>query len=424
MRLRILAVALVLAAGCTEQLDPVGDGPPGDPAAPRLDATLEGRVVDAAGDAQSGVQVEVRREASFAEHGNAFAAFLFTAGFACIAGACDTDSTTFQTATGPDGGYRATLPKAHLPGFETDADWFVTASRPPAEGHVAGATSGDEFEVADAVQRPPDLPLWLTAPELTVGPEGITTTWPLLDPDPFEGGRLSYTLAFLDGRGAPVWSVPLARAGDRLDPRVLEDTRGSVLLAARGDVKAGHTTYHRTVAAPQPALTGPAGAPPSRGAPCELPGAAPGPCWLTDGDLAGAGPAEPPVATATITVPEMRAGLLVVRGCGQCAVEFSADGAAWQPTTLDRRTGLTVLTSETPVRFVRLSLEGGVQRAAEVSLWPAPPRRAALSPDGLLPRPADRSSREWLVILLAFGLTLVVGGAAWAVTRRLRAPRP
>ena len=423
-------MVLALLAACSERLDPVGDGPPGDPNAPRVDATVEGRVVDLGDRPQSGVSVEVRSRPSAAEHSNAFLAFLFTGGFACFAGACNPATAASQTVTGPDGGFRTTLPKAHLPGFETDTDWFVTASRPPPAGHVVGATSGDEFEVAAPVHRPPKLPLWLTAPTVTVTGDGIRATWEQIDPDVFEDGEVRYSLAFLDGRRAPVWRVGLARPDQLLDPRVLEDTQGSVAVAVRGQVTVGETVYHRTIAAPQPRFEGPAGPPPSRNAPCQIDDApSGGSCWLTDGDLVMTGPS--PVTSVVITVPDLRADLLVLRGCPGCNVEVSGDGTAWRSVTPDHQTGLAVLPPTTPVRLVRVRAEmGQLQRASELSVWPArPPRKqmARPSPDGFLPESDGRSGRDWLVIGLGLALLLVAGAwvlSAWKRSARVRAPRP
>lgn len=451
-RVHLLAfVALVTVAACTENLDPVGAPPPrgrsradgtrSGPAAPagtpRLDAVVEGRVV-VAGKPLGGATVEVTSSPSAGEEFRNFFSFNPSRG-----------GTPFRTATRPDGRFAATLPKAHLPGFETDTDWFIRVSLPPRDGLVVGPATVEEFEVAAATQASPDLHLWNAPPEVSHNDGRVVVTWPDLGYGHFDRGQVDYELTYLDERHAPVWSLEGVRPGDAVDARLLEDVRGRVVLMARGKITSGPTIYHQTLTAPQPAFSGTAGIPLSRGRPCTLAaeGGAPQPplpCWLTDGDLAAPRPGPPtcsplaadpdfafdrrdcqePIAVATIDLGKpFDIGLIVVRRCRGCSVEVSDDGSAWQPVGIATgRPGEAIVPPRgTRARFARVShLGGGVDAVGELSIWPPLAQGAEPTSTGLVGEPRPGRGAGGSAAGVAALVLLVVASSLlfWTLGRR------
>lgn len=94
-------------------------------------------------------------------------------------------------------------------------------------------------------------------------------------------GASSYQVAIEDNAGQPVWSFDSRRPEVTYDPRILEDTAGTLAVSTRHGATAEGTTVRilRRSALVQYRST--AGPPVSRGRPC----AGATPCPLTDGDF-------------------------------------------------------------------------------------------------------------------------------------------
>jgi hypothetical protein len=410
--------------------------------APR-EATIEGRVVDDDGQPVPGASVVVRRSPGIAERLTGAAAALFTAGIACVADidVCDAESgVTARTVADDDGRFRLPLGREYIEGGESDTDLYVTASEPPRDGELTGPATTEELEVAQEVQTSPELQLWRPDLDVRLTPEAVRVSWIPLDPERHDDGDVSHALRFQTPDGDTI--ATLERSGDRLDARILEDVAGHVALTGRGDITVGPTIYHQTYEAPRIAFDGAAGAPPSRGRPCSmtLVDATPAPidgCPLTDGDLVAPAHAPEPCAAAcpapvTDAVVDLGApidvDLVVVRACEACSVATSLDGITFTPF------GSRGLARQAPrpvtARYVQLSateVDRGIDRAAELSVWPA-----AEGDDGAIASDGTREDEDpsqdqddddgrdrTLIALIAAALLIAAAAAAGRARRRV-----
>ena len=315
-------------------------------AAPVEDVRLRGRILGS--DGVPAVNLDVAVTADPGAAGTVFGLFgaALTGGLGCLApppNLCD-GRETWTSRTDGAGRYEFLFPQAHEVGVETDTDYVLHVASP------RGATASYELELIDAVQDAPDLRLWEPLVEIDERDGRTTVAF-----DPLDGGEVR--VLFMAG------DVAMAE-GDAVDARLLEDAATEVVLIGSRDVRRARTIYHqRFRSAPRPWRG--ADVPPSRGKPCALGAAPPGPCPLTDGAFT----VPPALTQVTVDVgAPVDADLVVVRGCGLCGAETSADGQAWSPLPRDGRAG------GRPVRFVRLADASGV---SEVSVWPAPPPRPA-----------------------------------------------
>jgi hypothetical protein len=270
-------------------------------------------------------------------------------------------------------------------------------------------------------------------------------TFPLLPPDGLDQ-TTSYTLSFVDARGGEVWAVPAVQSGERLDARVLEDSVGQAIVTVKAHRTVDTVGYRLVYDAPGAAFRSPAGAPPSRGLPCGVTraggsAASAAPCWLTDGDRNPPTISQPlcPTTTTPTTAacaPATTAAaidlgatqpiaLVVVRGCGGCAVAVSADGQAWSPYgDVSAENEALAPARDTKARFIRLSAPGGIDAARELSVWTAPDQAAARrdrpEPSGLQPG-GDGSSTDrgkWALGAAAAILIGLIGGVVLRERRR------
>ena len=367
------------------------------------DARVAGRVVAADGTPAVGVKVRVVQTDT-------------GVGFPIFSPSGPTRVIT-ETTAGADGRYSSPLPGAYIPGRETDTDWVVTASRPAAAGQVAGPTSSFEFEVNTAVQEAPDLPMWESAPAVSVdgfrasvvlpaAPPGGTTPYVFLGSESVKGTSAAFDVRVLEPASGATSKTPIVAAG-----RAYADVR----VAHRE----GRTIYHQTITSATVAPALPPLVPPSRGSPCKL-AFADGRvedarrCLATDGNLTVQvwEPRRPAGDTATTTtipgVTSVTVELITavdvesvfVRACHlDCLVEVSADGSRWaQPQTVETFRAPTGDTSAVAhfaplagARWVRVSLPGGTVSLTEISAWPArPPGSPPPSPS---PSPSPSSEQ-------------------------------
>ncbi len=339
---RLLAV-LVLAgslAGCeSSQVD--------------RSATVEvsGRIVRADGSPAAGAAVGLEARPGAGEVlGSALLVplTLFTACLADPPPAICRGRSVRRTTTAADGTYAFALKGKDTQGFlGTATSLALTAELPAGAGEVAGAAVTATFKVQTERLALHDLQLW--RPKVTVAPGSVG--WEA------RPGSSSYQVLFEDGASRPVWSFADAKKAEvTFDPRILEDTAGTLAVSAGDKDTAEGTTVGIVRRSARVAYRGTAGAPPSRGHPCALGAVAPAatPCVLTDGDCATtvplpqttttADPASsvpataPAPQTATVDLSQSRAvGLVVVRGCS-CQIDGSIDGRTW--TAVGRSAGV------------------------------------------------------------------------------------
>jgi len=361
------------------------------------DARLEGRVVTTAGapvaDAEGAI---VQSDTS-----------LFSSG---------PSRPIARLTTAGDGAYTGTLPRAYVAGTETDADWIVTATRPAQGGQATGPSSSFEFEVNNAVQAAPDVPLWESVPRVEVNGYEAQIS---VDGQPT--GLTPYVVAGSTTQRGP---------SGRFDLRAFEpgtgDARNGDRLTAGGRTYAnitvrhstGRTIYHQTINTPTVAIAEPPLVPPSRGAACSVTATdgrvtSPKLCRLTDGDLTTrVGPTGSPatstpsttavgVSSVTVTLPTpVDVESVFLRECsGGCVVEVSSDGATWARSrtveSLSISSGLITVARFEPVasaQAVRVSSSRGAITLAEISAWPARPPGSPAPPTPAPPTPSNRST--------------------------------
>jgi hypothetical protein len=366
----------------------------------------------------------------------------FVAGYLCTVDSACTGAKSIveRPATDAEGDYEIALPEAYLAGYETDTDWFVTVSRPAAEGALTGPASTFELEVNTPRPVAPDLALWDVLPAVE-DEDGVVSVE--VGAPPEAEGRPS--VRFVTERGSTVWSFPDDTDGS-VDSRLLEDVPLRVLGVVDADPRVehedGNTIYHQYLATPMVAY-GPGAAPPSRRAACEIesrPGEA---CPLTDGDLTEQVSFEEGSGTTVDLGAPTELGLVVVRGGAQPSdedrgrrrdddrplnlqVEASVDGTTWDLLPAERLEGAAGISASgsAPVqaRYLRVTTPGG-GGVSEISAWPPLPlREGGSSWVGVLPTPGDGDDGDRSVGAVALALVLIAGvvvAGAW-VRKRVR----
>lgn len=315
-RLLVMVVLALTLAGCeTSNLDRSAA------------VAVSGRVLRADGSPAGGVPVALEREPSAGEVITGLVVIPLSLFTACLvdppAGLCRGRSVK-RTTTAADGSYAFNLTGDDTQTFFGNARSFSLSSE------VSGALVTADFKVQTENLRIPDLQVW--QPAVTVAPGRVT--W-----DPPAPG--SYQVVVEDAGGQLAWSLDSTGTQVGFDPRLLEDTAGSLAVSARTTAAAEGTTVNiRRQSAPV-AYRSAAGPPLSRGRPCAVgPAGTPAsPCAVTDGNLANTLP--PPATTTTLTTGSTaprpsdsvtvdlgrtaEVSLIVVRGCS-CEVERSVDG--------------------------------------------------------------------------------------------------
>jgi hypothetical protein len=383
------------------------------------DATVVGRIVDTTAAPMAGVAVTVERT----DTGTG----LLNSGSPTSAEV----TVVARTKTGPDGTYRATLPKSYVPGRETNADWWVRATVPALPGSRKGATSYFEFEVNTAVQEAPDLPLWDAVPKVTVEGYRVDVSLPApLPPGPgltrpyitFGSSAVSGTQATIDLRAAE----PDANATGR--PLAAEGRLDGDVVVRHAE---GRTIYHQHLIEFSDGGT-------ERRAQC----------WVTNGSLHApfASARSDGVTPRSVTIDlrgQKEVGWVWLRECStRCVVEVSTDGTAWTPATQVsveslgsvgvRRVALVVGFDERLVstRYVRISDRAEGLRVSEVSVWPngepaaRAPARSPAPPAGIAARDAaEQHSSGGRAAIVAVAVVLLTGVAA-AAFLSVRGPSP
>jgi hypothetical protein len=338
-----------------------------------------------------------------------------------------------RTTTAADGGYSFNLTGNDTQTAFGNARSFTVATQvPPAAGEVAGAAVTAYFKIQTENLRLPDLQVW--QPRVAVAANRIA--W-----DPPAPG--AYQVVVEDGAGTLVWTFDSTRPDVTFDPRILEDTSGSLAVSAMTNVGAEGTSVTVRRQSARVGYRSAAGTPLSRGRSCAVGLAPTSPCAVTDGDMANQLP-RPATSTTSTTAPAPEfvtvdlgrpadVSLVVVRGC-TCQVERSTDGQTW--TAVGRSTGYTAVASARPAtaRFIRLT--GSIYQLREASVWEGPaPQAPATAPPGspptttvgapvvAAPAPAEapqESRTAPALVALALLVLVALGTAAGAFALRRR----
>lgn len=347
---------------------------------PDADVHVSGRALDAAGKPLAGARVLLLKEADIGEV--LFGSILAVGTLSTICYLPDPPALCAKartTTTDADGRYSFELTGEDTQGtLGTESTLDVVFAGGPGK-----ASTTVSFKAKKAEITLPDARIWNSRARASVGSGGIQIAWSGLPPE--AGGDPSYSAQLFEADGAALWTQ--SASGDRatLDPRFLEDRRGSVAVSARTELDgaSGAGDVRAAFLSPRLDVRATAGAPPSRGRRC-APVTGTGPavtgrfarCAFTDGDLdsparlTGKGV----VVGATVDLGSRRpVRLVVARGfSGQLLLEVSDDGKSYQvvATGSGSSVGLVPNTS-TSARYVRLRSPAGVDQslAAEISVW-------------------------------------------------------
>lgn len=350
-----------------------------------------------------------------------------------------------RATSGRDGRFSFALTGRDTQGLIGDASTLeATAQAPRAEGQSAGPSATIRFLVqTQAITLP--LRFWEPSVELLADGRTATAKWAdvpaQIVPPGIDAASAAERVIFQRGPAETVW-IASGRSGlASFDPRVLEDSRGTVSVAAEWTEQTVTDDRGRTIdlilRSGRLPYRSRAGAPPSRGAACSarIDGqpqmVAVSPCPLTDGDfVVPAGP--PPCASngpcgraAEMIVDWASAkplAMIVVRGCAQqCVVATATDPDRWTVAgTITGPDAALMLSRPATARFVRVSGQN-MDALREVSMWQPPgpaadPRSLIAEATGLAP-PIDRIFRgegRARPILAAALLLALIGGALGA----------
>jgi hypothetical protein len=365
---------------------------------------------------------------------------ILTVGLSCTSGSCT--GNVFDATTDGEGRYQLELKGSDTQSGVGEAlSELLSASAAPTGQQVSGAAISARFKVQVEDVRVPALRL--VDPALTVdGAEAVVARWSTSAPGPYE-------LTFETDEPVALWQVTTATGEATIDPRVLEDTSGRVVVAAGFEDEIEGSDLAVRWRSPGVGYAAGAGPPPSRGRPCRYVDAAgtTGPadagCGLTDGNLVVEDaassicpPATDEAATTTAcTAPvagivdlggAVPAELIVVRGCpGGCAVDVSADGTTFRPVgAVADGYGIVELDGQ-PVTAVRVGLGTGTTGALrEVSVWGPRPTTAALEPAadaparGLFDIGDDGGAPLWSIVVACALAAAVLASIGFVVGRR------
>jgi len=356
--LRVLVTALGLAA-CI-----AGSGCERSKVSPNARITLTGTVESASGRPAGGVRVSLLKKPDAGEVIGGLTAGLATVGLVCTVDPPPAICRSARKATTRgDGSFRFTLRGSDTQGTLGYADSLLLTATGPGPG--APVTSAD-FKVQHERVELPALQLW--DPRLRFDPRSLTPRW-----KPAPGDT---SLLFTDSNEAAVWQAAHAKPGAPFDARVLEDADVTARVEADSDVNRQSGSYSIQRIGPAVHVSGSAGEPDSRGAPCITPrphgvaGVRGEPCWLTDGDLGARRPVGAPRHTAAI-VDLGGVGpvsLVVVRGQpSDRVIALSSDGRHFRPLATRGDAFVALSPRGAQARYVRLT--GGLDVTTELSVW-------------------------------------------------------
>jgi len=440
-RLWVAVVAIgILAASCTvSRVDP------------KANIEIDGTVQREGGRPVAGARVVLLREGDVGD----VLLTITTLGTACLS---PRDAPAIchngrMRTTGSTGGFRYTLKGSETQStFGFSAVLNLTTGLDAKPDEVSGSSTTYRFHVQTTALNLP-LRLWEPGLSARTGSFGARVSFPALPgaliPRPLRAAP-HYSIDFARG-SENVWTFTDVRPTTTFDPRLLEDSQGTVRVsAAAHDIHASAQLGDDIAYILNGGSHGyesPVGPPTSRGKTCSVFDSKGksyplSPCGLSDGEF-GQKINPPNVCSGktSCTQPSFAgvvedigtvipADLIVLRGCNiSCRVETSADGRSWRAAGVaeDAEAALPLATRQT--RYVRV-LTSFVGELTELSVWSvkpslpdgsfliAPPTFPTSSNSGR-PHTSSSGGRHfgWYVVVAALLLGGVAGAAAMLVAR-------
>ena len=442
-RIVIAAMAVgVLSASCTaSRVDPTAN------------IQIDGTVQRVGGAPVAGARVVLLREGDV---GDVFLT-ITTLGTACLSvkdppAICHNARIRTTTSTG---GFRYTLKGSETQStFGFSAVLNLTTGLDAKPDEVSGSSTTYRFHVQRTALNLP-LRMWEPSLSARTGSFGARVTFPALPagliPRPLRAAP-HYSIDFARG-SENVWTFTDARPTTTFDPRLLEDSQGTVRVsAAAHDIHASEQLGDDVayiLSGGAHAYESPVGPPTSRGKTCTVfdtkgKNFPLSPCGLSDGEFGQK--INPPNVCAgktSCTQPSFAgvvedmgtvipADLIVLRGCNtSCRIETSADGRAWRAAGVaqDAEAAFPLATRRT--RYVRV-FTSFVGELTELSVWSvkpsvpegsfliAPPKFPTRSKGGSSTSTSGGRHFGWYVVVAALLLGGVAGAAAMLVARDRR----
>jgi hypothetical protein len=350
---------------------------------PDSSVAISGRALDSSGKPLRNARVLLVKQADLGEV--IFGSILTVGTLSAICFAPDPPAICEKartTTTDADGRYHFEVKGSDTQGsLGTEATMNVVFS-----GRSAKTSTTVSFTAKENTVSVPDARLWDLAATASRGGGGIRLSWRPLSRS--AGTKASYSAQLYDARtGSALWTQPASGGHAEIDPRLLEDLRGSVAVSAGTELTGGSgvADVRASYLSPRLPVAASAGAPPSRGRPCAaMTGSAPAvvrprtPCGETDGDLTRparlTASGQGTVSGVVVDLGRVRpVGLVVARGfSGQFLVETSTDGQAFTTVATGFGPAYAVRPSGAPgARYVRLRSPVGLDESlsAEVSVW-------------------------------------------------------
>jgi hypothetical protein len=416
---------------------------------PEADIDLGGSVQRAGPKPVAGARLSLNKEGDFGDVFLTFATF----GFACLdrrAAPAICQDSRFATT---DSGGRFTY---HLKGKDTQSTFGysavlgLTTRLSPKDDEAEGSSTTYRFHVQTEKL---DLPirLWEPTIDAQTGPFGARVDFPHVPagllPSPLSKGSLGYTVEFARGTEI-VWRLTGLRRNGAFDPRVLEDSTGTMrVIASASNMHVAYVLGQEVAIALRSgarAYESPLDPPLSRGRPCSVSDAQgreypQSPCHVTDGtfdeDFAprictATNCAEPAHAHAVVDLGRRASvDLIVVRGCSQsCTAETSTDGQRWRVAGVANGEQADFpMNSPRPARYVRVSQPDAL---TEISVWSGKPSvpvgSLLVSPErfptaqrseAAAPSTRDTGISVWALVATG-ALGLAAGGLVVALVKR------
>jgi len=424
---------------------------------PEANINVSGTVQRVGGKAVPGARLALTREGDVGD----VILTVATIGFACldrVAGPAICLDARF-TKTGANGAFTYKLKgKDTQSTFGASAVLSVTTSLDAKPNEARGSSTTYRFHVQTEKLNLP-VRLWEPAFDARTGAFGARVTFARLPaglaPSAVGQGAFGYTAEFARGTEI-VWRIGHARPGEVFDPRVLEDSTGTMrVIASASDLHVSETLGDQIAIALRSgarSYESPLDPPVSRGKPCSVtddkghryPQT---PCRLTDGTFSErfnptvcggeSGCVEPRHGEAIVDLERRTAvSLIVIRGCEpSCRVETSLDGRSWRLVSFvtEGEAAALPLTTARAARYVRVG--SSADALTEVSVWSghpslpvgsllvAPQRFPVGQGTGVAGPPAVRSKGSGVSVwaLVATGLLgLVAGAVGFALIKRRR----
>ncbi|MCW2786482.1 MAG: LigA protein [Marmoricola sp.] len=342
---------------------------------------ISGRVLDAAGHPLTHTKVLLFKQADIGEVVFGTVLAVGTLSTVCFLpdppALCEKARTV---TTDSDGRYAFDLKGSDTQGtLGTASTLNVVFSGPKAQGSTTVSFTAEKADITL-----PDARLWRSGARTAAGSGGIRLSWRSLPGS--AGSHPRYSAQVYDGDGTALFTQSASGGNATVDPRVLEDTSGTVAVSAGtslsggsggGDVRASFLSARLRARG--------AGAPPSRSHRCAaVTGTGPvhdgafSRCAITDGRLgtparlSASGGAV--VSGALVDLGSVRPiSLVVARGfAGQFLVEVSTNGTTFSPVTTDTGSAAVVeVPAGTRARYVRLRSPTGLDESlsSEISVW-------------------------------------------------------